>query len=115
MKGLKNMARYKYYTNGNQVICVSSYAKIPVKGVAKCSPEDVFNEEIGKQLARLRCDAKIAKKRVKNAKNDRELAAKWCNNALDYYGRCGKYYNKSLEEAMAVTEELNNFINNLKT
>ena len=37
------MARYKYYTNGNQVICVSSYAKIPVKGVAKCSPEDVFN------------------------------------------------------------------------
>ena len=108
------MARYRFYVNGNQVICVSSYAKKPVKGVAKCSPEDTFNEEIGKQLAKLRCDAKVAKQRVKRAKEDRNLAAKWLNNSMDYYAKCENYYNNSLEEGLNVNFELTKFINSLK-
>lgn len=108
------MARYRFYVNGNQVICVSSYAKKPIKGVAKCSPEDTFNLEIGKQLAKLRCDAKVAKQRVKRAKEDRNLAARWLNSSMDYYAKCENYYNNSLEEGLNVNFELTKFINSLK-
>ena len=108
------MARYRFYINGNQVICVSSYAKKPIKGVAKCSPEDTFNEEIGKQLAKLRCDAKVAKQRARRAKEDREMAAKWLNNSLEYYNKCENYYNNSLEEGRNANFELDKFIYNLK-
>ena len=33
--------KYKYYTAGNKVIAVSTYAGKTVKGVAKCDPKDI--------------------------------------------------------------------------
>ena len=60
--------RYKYYTdNKTVVIAISSYAGKPVKGVAKCAPDDEFDFEKGATLARLRCDLKIANKRIDRA------------------------------------------------
>lgn len=67
------MARYKFYnfkdknTGSPVVMCVSSYAGKPVKGRAKCSPNDGFDIEKGKDLAQARCDLAIAKKREKRA------------------------------------------------
>ena len=62
------IGRYVYYIipeNGT-VKCSSTYAGIPVYGVAKCNGKDEFNEEIGKKIARIRCDKKINTKRQKN-------------------------------------------------
>ena len=57
--------KYTYNISGNKVICVSRYAGKPVRGIAKCCEEyDNFNAETGMKLARLRCDKKIALKRV---------------------------------------------------
>lgn len=66
------MARYKFYDYADKVgshviVCVSSYAGKPVKGRAKCAPNDTFDYEKGKTLAQARCDAAIAEKRKKRA------------------------------------------------
>ena len=70
------MARYRFIEAGNKIICISTYAKKVVKGIAKCSPNDNFDIEIGKKLAQLRCDEKIADKRA--------------NRALDKYLEAGE-------------------------
>lgn len=59
------MARYQTYLAGEKkIIVVSRYAGKVVRGVAKCSPGDTYDVEKGEKLARLRCDEKIAEKRV---------------------------------------------------
>lgn len=66
------MSRYKFIITDDKVICLSSYMGRTVRGVAKCSPNDEFNEEFGKKLAQARCDYKVAQKRYERAvkKND---------------------------------------------
>ena len=62
------MGRYKVYTNGtDKVVVASTYAGKVVRGTAKCNPEDKFDFDIGVELAQLRCDRKIAKKRYRRA------------------------------------------------
>lgn len=64
------MAKYKYivdFFDTKKVICLSSYGGKTVRGIAKCNDTDTFDETVGKQLAKLRCDAKIARKRAKHA------------------------------------------------
>lgn len=64
------MARYQYYKDSkNRTICVSHYAGKVVRGVAKCAPEDTFDEQIGRDLARARCDAAVAQLRLKRAED----------------------------------------------
>lgn len=59
---------YKFYHADNKVICVSSYAGKPVRGVAKCDPRDNFDIGKGEALAQARCDAKVAYKRYMRAR-----------------------------------------------
>lgn len=62
------MARYKTYrASDNKIVVVSRYAGKAVRGVAKCNPSDEFDAQKGEDLARLRCDKKIAEKRVARA------------------------------------------------
>lgn len=71
------MSRYKIFTDGKgKVIVVSHYAGKPVRGVAKCHKNDSYNEDVGITLATARCDAKIAAKRVKRAKEKLDEAKK---------------------------------------
>lgn len=59
---------YRYFTDGKTiVVALSSYAGRPVKGVAKCGPDDTFDLEKGKALAAARCNFKIAYKRKERA------------------------------------------------
>lgn len=67
------MARYTFYKQGNNVICVSHYAGKTVKGIARCAPDDVYDENFGKALAQLRCDIKVAEKRYKAAVDNAEV------------------------------------------
>ena len=97
---MMNMARYTFYKQGNNVICVSHYAGKTVKGIAKCAPTDTYSDDFGKALSQLRCDIKVARKRYQAAldsynsidelygyiKRDREDAEQWvltCQNELN--------------------------------
>lgn len=81
------MARYKYYTDGeNKVVAVSSYAGKTVRGVAKCDPRDSFNEADGKMLAEARCALKVADKRYARAQKEyvkAEIAMQKAQNRLN--------------------------------
>lgn len=88
------MNKYHFYTTGNKVIAVSTYAGRTVRGIAKCSDKDEFNLEKGKQLAAARCGLKIAEKRLKRAdgklieaKEDEEKAKKYTKDMYSYYVR----------------------------
>jgi hypothetical protein len=59
---------YKYHVSETKVVCISSFAKRPVRGIAKCDTNfDAFDVETGKKLARLRCDVKVSAKRKQRA------------------------------------------------
>lgn len=58
--------KYSYFTNNKDVVvAVTTYHQKKVRGIAKCNPEDVFDLEKGKKLAKARCDAKVADLKVK--------------------------------------------------
>lgn len=65
---MKNF-NYRYIVTPNKVIALSSYAGRPVRGIAKCHPNDTFDVEYGKKLAAARCNYKIAVKRHKAAQD----------------------------------------------
>lgn len=58
---------YRYVVTPTKVIALSTYAGRTVRGVAKCHPDDKFDEEFGKKLAAARCNQKIASKRYERA------------------------------------------------
>jgi hypothetical protein len=84
--------KYEYFSDGkSKVIAVSHYAGKVVRGVAKCSPTDDFDIEAGKEIAKARCDAKIAAKRAARAKEKRELAHQAYLVAADYADAMVRY------------------------
>ena len=91
------MAQYKYYVNekNRQVIAVSTYEGKNVKGTAKANPIDEFDIEQGKILAKARCDAKIAKKRMQRAQRKINAAQKILEQARTYYEKMSSYYDDS--------------------
>lgn len=68
-----NMKRFKFIehtrkdTGVKEVIALTHYCGETVKGVASCSPADTYDFEVGKKLAALRCNMKIADKRITKA------------------------------------------------
>ena len=98
--------RYKYYTSDNKVICVSHYAGKPVRGIAKCDPKDTFNLDTGTELATLRCDKKIAEKRVDRAKMRYKAAVEAVKRAQEYERRMHDYYTESAKELFDVDTKL---------
>ena len=83
--------KYKYYQANNKIICVSTFAGKPVRGVAICSPNDEFDYDKGAELARLRCDAKIAEKRCARANNKFAEASIKLNDAENYWKKMKEY------------------------
>lgn len=108
------MYKYYYYTDneGRQCVkCVSHYAGKPVIGVAKCSPSDEYNEEMGRQIAKARCDFKVADKRQLRA--SRKLADAYSafiaaetqmKRMQDYY-RTSSYEMLHAEETLTMLEK----------
>lgn len=96
------MDKYRFYTSNNKVVAVSTYAHKPVRGVAKCNPDDTFSFEDGKMLAAARCHEKIAEKRLSRARRKFAEAQNDYMIAKDYYERMAEYLSdadKSLKEA----------------
>jgi len=98
----------KIYHNDNTVVAVCSFNGKRVKATAKCNPEDTFDFDKGKRIAIARCNAKIAKLRLKSAqshyvnikeeewklKNTADKIAKTVLDAQELLNKC----NKTLKE-----------------
>jgi len=100
---------YKFYYSGNKVICVSSFAGRTIRGVAKCSPNDQFNKEIGERLAQARCDQKVATARMKYAEKTLDKADDAFYKASKEYDFACDYYDRAVDEladANAVLEDI---------
>ena len=109
------LEKYKYYVVGeNKVIAVSTYGGKYVRGVAKCAPGDVFNIEVGKQLAAARCNEKIAKKRHERARQKYLDAVKAATEAVNYAIEMKDYNNKAFIEYNEAAIELDIMLNSLK-
>lgn len=107
--------RYKYATDSsNTVIAISTYAGKPVKGVAKCDPNDNFSYDYGKKLAKARCDVKISKKRYKNANSKVKAAHEALIAAREYYSKMVEYEMDSFRAMDAAKENLTNILNEVK-
>lgn len=99
--------KYQYYVAApNKVIAVSQYAGKRVKGYAKCDPQDEFDLEIGKKLAKLRCDEKIAEKRVKRAADKLVKATSALKDAEKHAEAMNNYFTESQEELNAIKKAL---------
>lgn len=96
-------SKYNYFTDEkNKVIAVATYAGKPVRGVAKCDPQDSFDLDTGKELAAARCNMKVAKKRQANALSQMKAAEKAYENAKKHYDNMIQYYDdacKALQKA----------------
>lgn len=103
------MARYSFYKTKNKVICVSSYAGKTIRGIAKCSPDDTFDEEKGERLARLRCDLKVAAARMVNAEAKMNEAADAMDKAEDRYDKMCAYFEDASREWDDLWDELCEF------
>lgn len=82
---------YKYIVTKNMVIAISTYAGRTVRGVAKCHPNDTFDEEFGKRLAAARCNEKIAIKRFARAGKVFIQSVKALNAAESHYFKMRTY------------------------
>ena len=98
--------RYRFYVAENKIICVSSFAGKPVRGVAKCDPKDTFDFDAGKKLAMARCDYKITKKRVLRARERHCEAIKLLGDAREYADRMQSYYDDAFKDFVKADENL---------
>lgn len=97
--------RYKIYQSDRKTIVVSTYAGKPVRGVSICSLEDEYNEATGIEIAKARCDAKIAMKRLKRAEDKLREAIEQAKNAKKYLHKMEDYYNDAFTTAAAAVKE----------
>lgn len=100
---------FTYSFSENRVYCMTFYAGKTVKGVAKRDPEDEFDLEVGKKLARARCEYKVAKAKYKRKTDRRTIADKELIVALEHASNALKYQTEAynaLEEAEKNLKEL---------
>ena len=97
---------YTYIVTNNKVIALSSFAGKTVKGIAKCHPNDTFNEEYGKRLAAARCNEKVARKRASRADNRLKEAANLWLVAKHELTEANKYRDDALARYSAAVHDL---------
>jgi hypothetical protein len=103
--------KYKYFTNNKDiVVAVCRYAGRPVRGVAKCAESDTFNLEIGKQLAKLRADLKVANMRCKAAHRNRELIHNLFKQIWTKDNDAHAYWVDARDKRDELRKELHNFL-----
>ena len=94
-----SLDKYKFYKRGNDIIAVSTYAGKTVKAYAKCDPRDSYDEQVGKELAAARCNAKIADKREARARRKVMEAQAQLDAARQHYEKMAQYLEDSKLDA----------------
>lgn len=99
--------KYSYNVSENVVTATSTYGGKEVSAVAKCDPKDEFDIDKGKELAALRCNTKIATKRLQRANHKLNEAETEFIKAYKKWVKMLHYYEDSkeaLNEAAAEKE-----------
>ena len=109
------LEKYRFYTNGNRVIAVSTYCGNTVRGVAICHPDDNFDLEIGKRIAAARCTEKVAEKRLARASNKAIEAGLDVVRAQQHQKEMQTYYNDAYIAYNDVAREHDQLIASLRT
>lgn len=101
--------KYTYSFSENRVYCMTYYAGKTIKGVAKRDPEDEFDIEVGKKLAKARCDVKLYKAKVKRKTERARIANEEFLKALQHLNNAQKYTDEAVNaylECLKNLEEL---------
>lgn len=100
--------KYKYFTNNeNMVIAEQTFAGKKYRGTAKLKSPDVFNYDIGKNIAAAKCDLKICTARYDYSRLKLKEAEEFLNWAKEEYEKYNSYYEKSKDELFDATIRLN--------
>lgn len=107
-----------YEFDNNKVKAVTTYKNKIISAVAVCSPEDVYDFEIGKAIAKAKCELKVAKKRIKNLKTYSSMIYADFDEMIELYEREFrrqakriKFAEKELEKKEKALEEIINEVN----
>jgi hypothetical protein len=108
--------KYTYVISeeNQKVECIASFAGKPVRGIAKCNPEEEFDPEKGKMLAKLRCDFKLAKKRRAKAKKNYNTILKEYEALRSRLNNASEYVLDSLEEYSTTKKALAEYEDSLR-
>ncbi len=100
------MPKYKVFTNNTNLVKVgSTYAGLPVYGIAKCAPQDTFDYDYGYKLAKARCDAKIANLRLMRAEKKMNMYYELMKKLDDAYKDACDYFENSYQAARDAERE----------
>ena len=117
MKFNKDNYRYVDHTpkgsDVREIIALGSYLGSVVKGTAKCDPRDNFDPSIGETLAALRCNEKIAEKRMSNAANKVDEAVVNLEKAQAEYVKAMKYLDHARSEYTEAGKMLAEYVETL--
>lgn len=105
----EKVGRYRYVILPDKVIAITTFAGKDIRGVAKCAPNDTFDEEIGKELARRRCDVKVARKRVKRAESKMRSIQKAADELYNKVYDTEEYYFNSEADYQNAVDDLYTF------
>lgn len=105
--------RYRFVVTPNKVIALTSYAGKTVKGIAKCHPNDEFNEEIGKKIAAVRCNQKIAMKKLERSNQNLKRILKEAYNITTEYEMRVQQHNEAWANWEAANKEAEELWNSL--
>lgn len=108
------LEKYRYYTDGNRVIAVSTYAGKTVRGVAVCHPDDTFDLELGKRIAAAKCNEKVAEKRLARAADKAIQAGLDVAMAQKHQAEMAEYYNDAFTAYNEAAQEYDQLIYNLR-
>ncbi len=108
------LEKYRYYTDGNRVIAVSTYAGKTVRGVAVCHPDDTFDLELGKRIAAAKCNEKVAEKRLHRAADKAIQAGIDVAIAKQHQDEMSAYYNDAFSAYNEASLAYNQLINEIK-
>ena len=76
------MRKYHFYkASPTKIVCTTTFNGKILRGVAIAADGDTFDEEKGKQLAKMRVDVKFAKEKIKARAADLETAQKELDKA----------------------------------
>lgn len=107
---------YNVDPEGHKVICVAHYAGKTFRGISKCDTDyDEFNVETGIQLAKLRCNKKVAKYKEQLAKRRFELSVIDLLEATSNEEYCRTTYRDATKNLSDIGKELAELENKLIT
>lgn len=112
-------SKYKFYSfhideKGKKVVAVTHYAGRTIRGIAKCSPADTFDIELGCKIAVARAEKKVAQAKIRNASAKYLAAAVAADAAQKRFDDMKQYYMDAVDQFDAIVEIHNKLIDEIE-